>query len=78
MLWYAHIEWKGVELYMYESQKKAAIKYKKNNIKRVPLDMQLDFYDRIKSVAESLGMPVNTYIKNSIMAQLDKDDPQDS
>jgi len=63
---------------MYESQKKAAIKYKKNNIKRVPLDMQLDFYDRIKSVAESLGMPVNTYIKNSIMAQLDKDDPQDS
>lgn len=61
---------------MYESQKKAAAKYKKNNIKRVPLDMQIEFYDRIKAVADALGVPVNTYIKNAIIAQLEKDDPQ--
>lgn len=61
-----------------EAQKRARYNYAKKSLKRVPLDMQLDFYDRIKSVAESLGMPVNTYIKNAIMAQLDKDDPQDS
>ena len=59
-----------------ESNNQAHYKYAKKSLKRIPLDVQISFYDRIKAVADALGVPVNTYIKNAIIAQLEKDDPQ--
>ncbi len=61
-----------------ESKNRAHYKYAKKNLKRIPLDVQNEFYNRIKTAADSLGMPVNTYIKNAISVQLEKDNPQDS
>ena len=46
--------------------------YKKQNIKRVPLDMQITEYEDVKSIAESLHMPVNTLIKTAIREYIDK------
>ena len=53
-----------------DSQKKAAEKYKKENIKRIPLDVQKDKYDEIKAAADKCGESVNGYIKAAIDKRL--------
>lgn len=42
------------------------MKYAKEKLKRIPLDVQKDKYDQIKSAADSAGQPVNAYIKQAI------------
>lgn len=49
-----------------ESSKNSAIKYKKNNIKRIPLDVQKTKYEEIKAAADKVGESVNGYIKVAI------------
>ena len=49
-----------------DAQKKAAIKYKEKNIKRIPLDVQKEKYEEIKAAAEAAGESVNGYIKTAI------------
>ena len=49
-----------------ESSYKAANAYKKQNIKRVPLDMQISDYEQLKAAADACGEKVNEYIKNAI------------
>ena len=44
----------------------ASVRYKEKNIKRVPLDMQITDYERLKSAADEAGEAVNTYIKTAI------------
>lgn len=44
----------------------ASVRYKEKNIKRVPLDMQITDYERLKSAADAVGEAVNTYIKTAI------------
>jgi hypothetical protein len=44
--------------------------YAKANLKRIPLNVRLDIYDRIKKQAELNGEPVNTYIKRLIDTDL--------
>lgn len=52
----------------YESSKK----YKEKNIKRVPLDVQIELYEKIKRVAEANGETVNGFIKQAISDRLSK------
>jgi predicted DNA binding CopG/RHH family protein len=49
-----------------ESQRK----YNQGHIKRIPLDVQSSEYELIKKRAESLEIPVNTYIKELIRKDL--------
>lgn len=56
-----------------EAQKRAAYKYKAENIKRVPLDVQKDEYAALKAAADSAGIGVNAYIKAAIRAQMSRD-----
>lgn len=53
-----------------ESSYKAANTYKKNNIKRVPLDMQITEYEQLKAAADACGEKVNEYIKNAIRERM--------
>ncbi len=54
-----------------ETQKR----YNASNIKRIPLDMQKQFYiDVLKPAADSKGEPVNTFIKNSVMSRISQED----
>lgn len=46
--------------------KKYISEYKREKLKRVPLDMQLSEYERVKASAAACGQPVNTYIKQAI------------
>ena len=57
------------------SAKKAAydIEYKKKNLKRVPLDLQLSDYDRMKETAGAMGMTVNGFIKQAIKEKMERD-----
>lgn len=49
-----------------DAQKKASMKYAKNNLKRIPLDVPLAKYDEIKLHAEKNNETVNGYIKKAI------------
>jgi len=49
-----------------ENQKQSRYKYAKENLKRIPLDVQKDKYEEIKAAAEKAGETVNGYIKKAI------------
>lgn len=53
-----------------DAQKKANIKYRKENIKRIPLDVQKEKYEEIQTAAATVGESVNGYIKKAIDARL--------
>lgn len=59
--------------YYTESQKRATIKYAKEKLKRIPLDVQKDKYDEIKAAADTAGMKVNGYIKEAIDEKMERD-----
>lgn len=50
----------------------ASVKYKAEKIKRVPLDMQISFYDEIKAAADQAGESVNGYIKEAIRQRMER------
>ena len=49
-----------------EKAYQASVKYKAKNIKRVPLDMQIEKYAEIQAAAAAAGESVNGYIKKAI------------
>ena len=49
-----------------ESQKKASLKYAKENLKRVPLDLKKEEYERLIDAAKSANMSINGFIKQAI------------
>jgi len=51
--------------------------YKKEHIKRVPLDMQKTLYDRLKAHAVMSEIPINRYIKESIIERMNKEDKRE-
>jgi hypothetical protein len=53
-----------------EAQKKATMKYMKEKLKRIPLDVRPDQYDAIKAYADSIGKPVNTVIKEIVFEKI--------
>lgn len=56
-----------------EAAYKAAVKYKAENIKRVPLDMQKSEYEELRIAAEAAGEKVNQYIKKAIRKRMEDD-----
>lgn len=49
--------------------------YAKNNIKRVPLDMQKADYEQLKAAAEARNEKVNEYIKRAIKERMEREQP---
>lgn len=56
-----------------EKKKQYNADYIKKNIKRVPLNVQNDFYDQIKEAAERSGESINGYIKKAIQARIENE-----
>lgn len=52
----------------------SSYKYRKENIKRVPLDITKEKYEEIKSAATASGESVNGYIKKAIDTRLHSGD----
>ena len=56
-----------------EAQKKANIKYRKENLKRIPLDVQKEKYEEIKAAADKTGESVNGFINRAIDETMERD-----
>lgn len=56
-----------------EANKKATIKYAREKLKRIPLDVQKEKYDIIKNHAEQHGESVNGFIKRAIEETMIRD-----
>lgn len=49
------------------------IKYAKQNLKRIPLDVKKEKYEEIKATAEKVGETINGYIKKAIDERMIRD-----
>ena len=50
-----------------EAQSRSRVNYAKRKLKRVPFDVQKEYYEEVlKPIADSVGEPVNTFIKKAI------------
>lgn len=56
-----------------EAQKKATEKYKRENYKRIPLDVPKAEYDRIKAHAEGRKESVNGFIRRAVDETMERD-----
>ena len=56
----------------WQKKKAYSIEYAKTKYKRIPLDVPIDFYDRVKTAADRIGEPVNVYIKKAIETRLNE------
>ena len=56
-----------------EASYKAAQKYRASKIKRVPLDMQISDYDKVKTHAEAHSESVNGFINRAISEAMERD-----
>lgn len=53
-----------------EKKRDYNLKYAREKMRRVPLDMQKFEYDRLKTAADAVHEPVNTFIKKSISLRI--------
>ena len=59
-----------------EKQTQNRIKYAKKKLKRIPLDMQIDDYERIKDAVTRAGYKsLNGFIKQAINEKLEREVP---
>ena len=56
-----------------EAKKKYDIQYAKEKLKRIPLDVKKEKYDKIKAAADAANEPVNGYIKKAIDERMERD-----
>lgn len=50
-----------------------SLKYAKEKLKRVPLDLTKERYEEVKAAAERQGSSVNGYIKDAITEKMSRD-----
>lgn len=56
-----------------EQRKEYLYGYQKTKLKRIPLDVQKEKYEEIKSAATAAGEPVNGYIKKAIDMRMESE-----
>nr|DAF50199.1 MAG TPA: Transcriptional regulator, RHH-like, CopG [Siphoviridae sp. ct9zP9] len=56
-----------------ESKKKYNLEYAKKKLKRIPLDVQVEKYEEIKTAAATSGETINGYIKKAIDERMQRD-----
>ena len=57
-----------------EKRKQSMMKYARENIKRIPLDVQKEQYERILAHTQKRGEKVNAFIKRAIDFMIETDD----
>ena len=57
-----------------EASKRATIKYQCTHLKRIPLSVKTEEYERIKAAADRAGESVNGSIKKAIRQRMERDD----
>lgn len=59
---------------MADKYMKKRIEYAKKHLKRIPLDMQIEDYERVKAYTERTGETVNGFIKRAIREAMKNDE----
>jgi hypothetical protein len=54
-----------------EAQNRASLKYKKKAYKRVPLDMKIEEYEKLKEYLDKTGESVNGFIRRIIKENIE-------
>lgn len=54
------------------NRNKYQTEYKKQNYKRIPLDLRYDDYEKLKACADSVNESVNGFIKKAILMRIEK------
>lgn len=54
------------------------IQYAKDKLKRIPFNVQKDYYDKLKSAADNAGESVNGYIKKAVDMRMDSESNADN
>lgn len=57
---------------MTDKYMKKRIEYAKKHLKRIPLDMQIEDYERLKAYTERTGETVNGFIKRAIRETMER------
>lgn len=58
---------------MTEDRKEYLYKYQKEKLKRIPLDVKKEEYDRIATAAKEDGQSVNGFIKQAIAEKIERE-----
>lgn len=58
---------------MTEDRKEYLYKYQKEKLKRIPLDVKKEEYDRIATAAKEAGQSVNGFIKQAIAEKIERE-----
>ena len=58
---------------MTEDRKEYLYKYQKEKLKRIPLDVKKEEYDRIATAAKEGGQSVNGFIKQAIAEKIERE-----
>ncbi len=56
-----------------EAQKKASLRYAKDKLKRVPLDLKKEEYERLAAIAKVSGKSINGYIKEALEEKISRE-----
>ena len=56
-----------------EGRKQSTYKYREKNIKRIPLDVQIEDYEAYKRHAEAVGESLNGYIKKAVQERIERE-----
>ncbi|MCD8363016.1 MAG: hypothetical protein LUC98_08670 [Lachnospiraceae bacterium] len=56
-----------------EQRKEYLYSYQKSKLKRIPLDVQKEKYEEIKTAAGAAGETINGYIKKAIDERIERD-----
>ena len=56
-----------------ESQKKASVKWQKNNYSRIPLDVRPEDHKRLKAIAKASGKTLGGWIKEAMAEKIERD-----
>ena len=56
-----------------EAQKKASVKWQKENYSRIPLDVPKEYHQHLKDVANQNWMTLNGFIKKAIEEKLERE-----
>ena len=56
-----------------EAQRKASVKWQKNNYSRIPLDVSPEYHQKLKEIAKSHNMALGGYIKEAIAEKIERE-----
>ena len=56
-----------------EAQRRASVKWQKENYSRIPLDVPKAYHEELKAIAKAQGVTLGAFIKAAIAEKIERD-----